>query len=434
MIGPSCIYSIRPILRGFVHPLEEFRYELMRRGMKVLYSIFVPAGTWKPENAPKDWVLEGNESDSVMKVDVMKAHAGKVKGEGKVVLFCQALKKNKTFHVPFSTLELYANRKYRVTKQVSVLRKGTHSTFNVCLVCQIPISDLKRWFKIELCRSEHYQWVKRSKVPAVVKNLKSEILTPGSKQQLQRKQIATPCKDLPDAVRQAAKDNSSLKKCSQAGMIVLIRIGLLFEKCLRCPQAVSTAQGQFSLSELAFLLSYMANSGMDLEEQGNTTIITTDNVKVAVDALRTPGAPSWLRTAKFTAPHLDPRTMHEKTLPYYASQYLSPGAHARWQLNGPCPVDQRNLLFQHTFGLPSGELPVSVQSTTWVANKGTAATITAVESALTAMVTVKVKKVKIVRKYRNCMGEGNEFWDSKFKVTGTGGGKANTNKKRKHAM
>ena len=117
-----------------------------------------------------------------MKVDVMKAHAGSVKGEGKVVLRFQALKKNKTFHVPFSTLELYANRKYRVTKQVPFPRKGHHSNFNVCPVCQIPISELKRWLTIELCKSEHYQWKKKAKVPAVVKNLKSEILTPDSKQ------------------------------------------------------------------------------------------------------------------------------------------------------------------------------------------------------------------------------------------------------------
>ena len=223
-------------------------------------------------------------------------------------------------------------------------------------------------------------------------------MTPESKQQQQVELSATLWKNLPLHAQQAAMVAAGRQQSSEAGMIVLLRMSQLFEKCLRCPQAVSSSESIFTPSCLAYLVSFMIGAGMDVQEQGSTTTITTNNPEVAAAALRTPGANSWLRVARFTAPHFDPRAMNEKTLEYYAGLYLPPGK------------------FTAVFSLLPEELPVCVQSTSWVREGGTAATITAVRHAFHVTVTVKLKKHRINRKYKHCMGAGNEFWDAKLKV------------------
>ena len=261
---------------------------------------------------------------------------------------------------------------------------------------------------------EHRKRVNSSVVPAIVKKARSDHLTPESKQQQQIELSVTLWKNLSLHAQQAAMVTAGRQQSSEAGMIVLLRMSQLFEKCLRCPQAVSSSESIFTPSCLAYLVSFMIGAGMDVQEQGSTTTITTNNPEVAAAALRTPGAKSWFRVARFTAPHFDPRAMNEKTLEYYAGLYLTPGKFAGWLLGGTS--ERRTRLFTAVFSMLPEELPVCVQSTSWVREGGTAATITAVRHAFHVTVTVKLKKHRINRKYKHCMGAGNEFWDAKLKV------------------
>lgn len=231
-------------------------------------------------------------------------------------------------------------------------------------------------------------------------------------QELQQQLIATPLMQLPVEMKKAATQTGTADVAAQEGIRAFLLLEQLALQCYKKPEVRSSATGQISIPQWAFLLAHFKSTGVSISTSNNTTTITTNDRGIAASAFCVPTGRSLLYDARWISPSADPARMHPGLLLDAAARFLpAPSA----SFDEATESEQRALLLSSAISGPLAELTTDVQAKIGAdVSADGGFVVTGVVCDLHVCVTLSMVKIGYRRRHRFAIGAGQKYWHTMF--------------------
>ena len=221
--------------------------------------------------------------------------------------------------------------------------------------------------------------------------------------------------DVPFHFFKASREAAAISQTT-SNLAAVLRVGKLVLKALSKPGLRSTAEGDFSIADFAFLHSHWRLIGADMTTTGQTTTITTTNLETATKMVTVPNGPPMLRVSAYRHPGDNPAIANPAVLSALADAHVADGDRAEYDESPE--FQQRAMIHEGMFDNELGDLPLEVQSTT-IARVGLDGgfVVTVQNKNLYFTIKVTVRKSGFKRRFRDAQGGGGNYWHNHKKAT-----------------
>lgn len=256
---------------------------------------------------------------------------------------------------------------------------------------------------------------KRAKKGKKYQQLHANYLDVAAADEQEKRLIEQDDDDVPFLFLRASKEAAAVSQ-TKSNLAALLRVGKLVLTALSKPGLRSTAEGDFSIADFAFLQSHWTLLDADITTTGQTTTITTTDLETATKMVTVPNGPAMLRVSAYRHPGDNPTIANPAVLSAMADAHVADGD--RPEYDESPEFQQRAMIHEGMFDNDLGDLPLEVQSTTIARVDLEGGFIVTVQNKnLYFTIKVTVRKSGFKRRFRDAKGGGGNYWHNHKKAT-----------------